>query len=189
MTSHDAQALVDIAAAVKEVLLPALGEKLDREGLRDTPRRFASMMLEMTSGLRDSAPEITTFERGDCDQMITVFDLDYYSLCEHHLVPFYGRAHVGYLPGDRIAGLSKFGRVVEHFAKRPQTQEYMTSQVADFLMKKLKPQGLIVVIEGRHLCMSMRGVKKPNHNTVTSAIRGDIPRKEFFDIMKARSNG
>lgn len=186
MNARESQALVDMAEAVKTHLLPALGDDVTREGLRDTPRRFASMMLEMTEGLRSEPPTITTFERGENDQMVTVLDIDYWSLCEHHLVPFYGKAHIGYLPGEKIAGLSKFGRVVDWFARRPQTQEYMTSQIAQHLTRVLEPMGLIVMVEGRHLCMSMRGVKKPNHNTVTSAIRGNIPRAEFFDIMKSR---
>jgi len=185
MTARDAKALVSIAGMVKECLLPALGEE-EREGLEDTPRRFASMMLEMTEGLRSDPPAITTFDKGDNDQLVTVFDLDYWSLCEHHLVPFYGRAHVGYLPGERLAGLSKFGRVVDYFARRPQTQEYMTAQIADHLVETLQPKGLIVMVEGRHLCMAMRGVKKPNHNTVTSAVRGEIPKDEFMDILKGR---
>lgn len=152
MTKSSAQALVDISVMVKDVLLPALGETAAREGLLDTPRRFASMMLEMTSGLRDPPPDVTTFERGNCDQMVTVLDIDYHSLCEHHLVPFHGRAHVGYIPKDRLMGLSKFGRIVDWFARRPQIQERMTAQVADFLVKTLEPQGLIVVVEGSHLC-------------------------------------
>lgn len=181
------QALVALARATGEVLTN-IGET-DREGLRDTPNRVAKMWLEITSGLRTPPPKMTTFDRGDNDQMITVLGIDYYSLCEHHLVPFYGQAHIGYIPGDRIVGLSKIARVVDWFAHRPQIQEQLTAQTADFLMRELQPRGLMVVVEGTHLCMVMRGVKKPNSVTVTSAIRGDFVRSEFLDLLKMRRGG
>lgn len=182
MTGNDAKSLVDISRAV-EVVLAGVGETMDREGLRDTPTRVARMYLEMTEGLRTPPPDITLFSRGENDQMVTVSEIEYWSMCEHHLVPFYGRVHVGYIPQEYIAGLSKFARVVDWFAKRPQIQEQMTSQIADHLMKVLSPKGVIVVVEGTHLCMAMRGVRKPNHRTVTSAIRGDIDRGEFFAVV------
>jgi len=185
MVEGGEKAVIAIAEAVKTIL-KSVGEDVEREGLLDTPARVAKMYMEMFSGLRDTAPKMTTFERGDNDQMITMFDLDYWSMCEHHLVPFFGHVHIGYVPGDMIAGLSKFARVMEFFAKRPQIQERMTAQIAGHIIETIKPKGVIVVVEGTHLCMSMRGVKKPNHTTTTSAIRGEIHKQEFFDLMKAR---
>ena len=167
-------------------ILSEIGEDVKREGLLDTPNRVARMYMEMTEGLRIPPPKITTFSAGTTDQMVTLFGIDYHSLCEHHLVPFYGQVHVGYLPRKTLAGLSKFARIVDWFAKRPQIQEVMTSQIADFIIEALDPEGVIVVVEGVHMCMSMRGVKKPNHKTVTSAIRRDIPKDEFFDLWKAQ---
>jgi GTP cyclohydrolase I len=172
-----------IEEAVRSILR-GVGENIEREGLLDTPARVARMYLEMTRGLREEPPKVTTFSaKGDC-QMVTVLGIDYHSLCEHHLVPFYGQAHIGYLAYRRLAGLSKFARVVDYFAARPQIQEVMTDQIAAYLQDLLVPRGLIVVVEGHHMCMSARGVKKQNHRTVTSAIRGDIPKDEFFDILK-----
>jgi len=186
--SDPTKTCAELEEFARNTLLPAIGEDVEREGVADTPRRYAAMMMELTSGLRAEPPPFTMFDRGNCDQMVVVSDLDYHSICEHHLVPFYGVAHIGYIPDKRIAGLSKFGRVVDYFSKRPQTQEYMTAQVADFLMAKMEPRGLIVVVEGHHLCMSIRGVKKANHSTITSAIRGSISKTEFFDIMKSKRN-
>jgi GTP cyclohydrolase I len=182
--SGDAKAIAVIAKSYAQVL-GVLGEDVSRDGLKDTPARVASMLLEMTSGLRAPPPEVTFFE-GSADQMITVLDIDYNSLCEHHLVTFYGRVHIGYIPSTKIAGLSKFARIVDWFASRPQIQERLTGQIADFIVEKLSPLGVIVVVEGRHLCMSIRGVHKQNHSTVTSAIRGNIPKDEFFDILNMR---
>jgi len=167
------------------VILAEVGET-SRAGLRDTPRRVADMYLEMTNGLRTPPPKIVKFEAQGMDQMVTVLGLDYWSLCEHHLVPFHGRVHIGYVPKIWIAGLSKFGRLVDWVSHRPQIQEAMTAQMADFIFQELRPQGVIVVVEGEHLCMAMRGVKKPGHKTVTSAIRGDVPKDEFLDILKAQ---
>lgn len=181
MNGSEAKAVANIAEAVRTIL-SSLGES-PRSGLEDTPARVAKSFLEMTAGLRESPPEITVFD-AEHDDLIAVCGLDFWSMCEHHLVPFYGKAHVGYVPSDKIAGLSKFGRVVEHFAKRPQIQEQMTGQVATYLFEKLKPKGVIVVVEATHLCMAMRGIKKENHRTWTSAIRGDIPKSEFFDLLK-----
>jgi GTP cyclohydrolase IA len=180
---YNPKSLVDMSKAV-EVLLAGMGEEPGRNGLKDTPARVAKMFLELTAGLRTPCPEITTFPRGSNDQMITLLDLDMASLCEHHCVPFYGKVHIGYIPGDVIAGLSKFGRVVDWVARRPQLQEAMTGQIAEVLMNVLRPVGLIVVIEARHLCMAIRGIRKANHVTVTSAIRGEIDKREFFDLLK-----
>lgn len=162
------------AAAVRDLLI-ALGEDPDREGLRDTPRRVARAYREAFSGLgQDPAAVLqTVFEIGH-DELVLVRDIEVYSTCEHHLLPFHGVAHVGYIPAldGRVTGLSKLARLVDVFAKRPQVQERLTSQVADALMQLLDAQGVIVVVECEHLCMSMRGVHKPGSRTVTSAVRG-----------------
>ena len=165
-------------------IIEMLGDNPGREGLWDTPRRFEKMMFEMTYGLREAAPLVTLFDADGMDQMVTVLGIDYWSLCEHHLVPFYGKVHVGYIPNEKIVGLSKIGRIVDWISHRFQIQEKMTAQIADFFLEKVKPQGVIVVVEGTHLCMEMRGVKKAGHKTVTSAIRGDVPKEEFFDTLK-----
>ena len=173
-------------ALLESAIVTLLGEigEVDREGLRDTPRRVAKMYLELTSGLRTPPPEMVTFDARGMDQMVTVLGIDYSSLCEHHLLPIYGRVHFGYVPRDRIVGLSKFGRLVDWVSHRPQIQEAMTAQLADLIFEALRPTGVIVVVEGTHLCMSMRGVKKTGHKTVTSAIRGSVPKDEFLDILK-----
>jgi GTP cyclohydrolase IA len=161
-------------AAVRELLV-ALGEDPDREGLRRTPQRVAEAFHEMFAGLWQRPEEVltTTFDLGH-DEMVLVKDIELYSTCEHHLVPFHGAAHVGYIPSEdgRITGLSKLARLVDVFAKRPQVQERMTAQIADSLVRILRPRGVIVVIEAEHLCMSMRGIRKPGARTVTSAVRG-----------------
>jgi GTP cyclohydrolase IA len=163
-------------AAIKELLI-AIGEDPDRDGLRDTPGRVARMYHEVLSGLRQSPEEVltTTFDLGH-DEMVLVRDIELYSMCEHHLVPFHGVAHVGYIPNEdgTITGLSKLARLVDVFARRPQVQERLTTQIADSLVKILNPQGVIVVVECEHLCMSMRGVRKPGARTVTSAVRGQL---------------
>ena len=165
-----------VEAAVRELLL-GVGEDPDREGLRDTPARVARAFAETFAGLRQGPEDVltTTFDLGH-DEMILVKDIELYSTCEHHLVPFHGVAHVGYIPGPdgRITGLSKLARLVDVFAKRPQVQERLTSQVADALVEHLRPRGVIVVIECEHLCMSMRGVHKPGSRTLTSAVRGQM---------------
>ena len=164
------------AAAVRELLI-AVGEDPDREGLQETPARVARAYKELLSGMRMSAEQVltTTFDLGH-DEMILVKDLELWSMCEHHLVPFTGVAHVGYIPGDdgRITGLSKLARLVDVYARRPQVQERLTTQVADSLLDILEPKGVIVVIEAEHLCMTMRGVHKPGSRTVTSAVRGSM---------------
>ncbi|MCB1004071.1 MAG: GTP cyclohydrolase I FolE [Acidimicrobiales bacterium] len=163
-----------IEAAVREILL-AIGEDPDRDGLQKTPARVAKMYNEIFAGLRESADHHlqVTFE-ADHDEMVMVRDIPLYSSCEHHLVPFVGKAHVAYIPGNdgRITGLSKLARLVDAYAKRPQVQERLTSQIADEIERTLEPKGVLVVIEAEHMCMSMRGVRKPGSSTVTSAVRG-----------------
>ena len=163
-------------AAVRE-LLAAVGEDPERDGLRETPARVARAYAEMFGGLRQTPDEVlaTTFDLGH-DEMVLVQDIELYSTCEHHLVPFHGVAHVGYIPGadGRITGLSKLARLVDVYAKRPQVQERLTTQVADALVRILQPRGVIVVIQCEHLCMSMRGIRKPGARTTTSAVRGQL---------------
>ncbi len=163
-----------IERAVREILT-AIGEDPDRDGLVRTPTRIAHMYEEIFSGLHDDpARHLTVTFEADHDEMVMVRDIPLASLCEHHFVPFTGRAHVAYIPGDdgRITGLSKIARLVDGFARRPQVQERLTTQIADALQDALAPRGVFVVIEAEHLCMSMRGVKKPGSLTVTSAVRG-----------------
>jgi GTP cyclohydrolase IA len=166
--------LARAAAAVRELLL-AVGEDPDRPGLRDTPARVARAYAETFAGLRQDPAEVlaTAFDE-DHDEMVLVRDIPMYSTCEHHLVPFHGAAHVGYIPGEdgRVTGLSKLARLVDVYARRPQVQERMTRQIADALDEHLKPRGVIVVVEAEHLCMGMRGIRKPGSTTVTSAVRG-----------------
>ncbi len=163
-----------IEAAVREILL-AIGEDPDRSGLVDTPKRVAKAYEEVFSGLHQDPADVlgVTFDIAH-EEMVLVKDIPFYSTCEHHLVPFHGFAHVGYIPSEdgMVTGLSKLARLVDIFARRPQVQERLTSQVADALMKHLRPRGAIVVIECEHMCMSMRGVRKPGAKTVTSAVRG-----------------
>lgn len=162
-----------VAAAVREILI-AVGEDPDRDGLRETPERVARAYREMFVGLEIDAADVLakTFEI-DHDEMVLVRDIEVWSTCEHHLLPFTGVAHVAYIPAKgRITGLSKLARLVDAFAKRPQVQERLTTQVADALVEHLRPQGVMVVIECEHLCMTMRGVRKPGAKTVTSAVRG-----------------
>jgi GTP cyclohydrolase IA len=163
-------------AAVRELLI-AVGENPDREGLQATPRRVARMYSEMFEGMRMRATDVlsTTFDLGH-DEMVLVKHMEVWSMCEHHLVPFHGHAHVGYIPSPdgRITGLSKLARLVDVYARRPQVQERLTTQVADSLMAILQPRGVIAVFECEHLCMTMRGVRKPGSRTVTSAVRGQL---------------
>ena len=162
------------AAAVRELLL-AVGEDPDRPGLKDTPARVARAYVETFSGLGQDPADVlsTTFDE-DHDELVLVKDIAMYSTCEHHLVPFHGIAHIGYIPGEdgRVTGLSKLARLVEVYARRPQVQERMTSQIADALTDVLKPRGVLVIIEAEHPCMAMRGIRKPGTTTVTSAVRG-----------------
>lgn len=165
-----------VEAAIRE-LLSAIGEDPDRHGLIDTPARVARTYREMFAGLYTDPDAVleTTFDEHH-DELVMVKEIPLYSTCEHHLVSFHGVAHVGYIPGHdgRVTGLSKIARVVDLYAKRPQIQERLTGQIADALMRKLDPRGVIVVIEAEHLCMSMRGVRKPGAVTTTSAVRGQF---------------
>ena len=166
--------LARIEKAVREILL-AIGEDPERDGLQRTPRRVAEMYAEIFSGLHEDPARhlVVTFEANH-DEMVMVRDIPLYSMCEHHLATFHGRAHVAYIPGrdGRITGLSKLARLVDGFAKRPQVQERLTTQIADAIVETLQPSGAFVMIEAEHLCMSMRGVRKPGALTVTSAVRG-----------------
>lgn len=165
-----------IAAAVREILL-AVGEDPERDGLRDTPARVARSYAELFSGLGKDASDVlgTTFDVAH-DELILVKDIEVASSCEHHLLPFYGVAHVGYIPAKdgRVAGLSKLARLVDVYARRPQIQERLVSEIADALVEHLDPGGVIVVIEAEHMCMSLRGVRKPGAKTITSAVRGSL---------------
>jgi GTP cyclohydrolase I len=162
-----------IEKAVREILL-AVGENPNREGLKETPQRVAKMYEEVFSGLQVNPEDlITIFQTEGHEEMVILKDIPFYSMCEHHLLPFYGKAHVAYIPRkDRLAGLSKLARVVESVSRKPQLQERITTQVAETLMKVLKPHGVLVVVEAEHLCMTMRGVKKAGSRMTTSAVRG-----------------
>ncbi|CBT74324.1 MULTISPECIES: GTP cyclohydrolase I FolE [Glutamicibacter] len=165
-----------IAAAVREIL-EAIGEDPDRDGLVDTPKRVAKAYAEFFAGLhQDAADHLATTFDIEHDEMVLVKDIPFYSTCEHHLVPFYGSAHIGYIPGKggKVTGLSKLARLVEVYARRPQVQERLTTQIVDALVEHLSPSGAIVVVECEHMCMSMRGVRKPGAKTVTSAVRGQL---------------
>lgn len=179
-------------------LLVAIGEDPEREGLRETPDRIARSYREIFGGLHEdpSAALSKTFDIGGHQELVLVREIPMFSMCEHHLLPFHGVAHVGYIPGDdgKVTGLSKLARLVEGYAHRPQVQERLTSQVADALSEKLCAHGVIVVIEAEHLCMSMRGVRKPGARTVTSAVRGSLrnqaTRAEAMSLIMAhRFNG
>jgi GTP cyclohydrolase I len=180
-------------AAVRE-LLCAIGEDPDRQGLRDTPARVARSYQEIFAGLYTNPDDVlnTTFDEQH-DELVLVKEIPMYSTCEHHLVAFHGVAHVGYIPGEdgRVTGLSKIARVVDLYAKRPQVQERLTGQIADSMMRKLDPRGVIVVVEAEHLCMAMRGVRKPGAITTTSAVRGQFKtdnasRAEALDLILRR---
>jgi GTP cyclohydrolase I len=164
-----------IAEAVRTILI-AIGEDPEREGLVGTPTRVARMYRELFEAVhRDPADEIDAFFGDERHQeIVMVRDIPFYTVCEHHLLPFHGKAHVAYIPDGKVTGLSKLARLVEGFAHRPQMQERLTAQVADALMDRLKPMGVMVVVEAEHLCMSMRGVRKPGSLTVTSAVRGTL---------------
>jgi GTP cyclohydrolase I len=176
------------------LILEGIGEDVEREGLADTPRRVADMYEEIFEGIEaDPAEHFEVTFNEDHQEMVLVRDIPLYSFCEHHLLPFMGRAHVAYVPGKhgRICGLSKLARVIDVFARRPQVQERMTSQIADTIVENLDPAGVIVVIEAEHLCMSMRGTRKPGHVTTTSAVRGifssnSATRAEAMSLIKGR---
>ncbi|UPO76697.1 MULTISPECIES: GTP cyclohydrolase I FolE [Arthrobacter] len=181
-----------IERAVREILI-AIGEDPDRQGLLETPARVAKSYAEIFAGLHQSPADLlaTTFDL-DHEEMVLVKDIPFYSTCEHHLVPFHGSAHIGYIPSHdgKVTGLSKLARLVEVYARRPQVQERLTTQIVDALMDNLQPVGAIVVIECEHLCMSMRGVRKPGARTVTSAVRGQLretaTRAEAMSLILGR---
>ena len=181
-----------VESAIRALLI-AVGENPDRDGLKDTPARVARSYQEIFAGLHMQAEDVltTTFDLGH-EEMIIVRDIEMYSTCEHHLVPFHGRAHIGYIPGPngRITGLSKLARLVDLYARRPQVQERLTSQIADALVRILEPSGAIVVVEAEHLCMSMRGIRKPGSKTLTSAVRGSLlepaTRAEAMSLIQGR---
>jgi GTP cyclohydrolase I len=164
-----------IEKAVREII-EALGEDPEREGLLDTPQRVAALYAEVFDGLHRDPAEVVDafFGEEHYQEIVMVREIPFYSMCEHHFVPFHGQAHVAYIPRGRVTGLSKLARLVEGFARRPQMQERLTAQVADALAERLEPLGVMVVVEAEHLCMSMRGIKKPGAITVTSAVRGTM---------------
>lgn len=186
----DEQGRLDTLAYHVRGILTTLGLDLNDHNLAETDRRVAKMYMEMFHGLQEGAePTVTTFPNEEgYSHMVMEKDIPFYSMCAHHLVPFYGHAHIAYIPNERILGLSKFARILEFYAKRPQLQERLTEQVVTFLVDKLQPKGAMVVIEARHLCVEMRGVKKPGALTVTSALRGIFHQKpvreEFLDLLR-----
>jgi len=181
-----------IQAAVRELIL-AIGEDPTRDGLRDTPRRIADMYAEIFEGLTiDPREYLRVGFEVPHDEMVILRNIPFYSMCEHHFLPFHGEAHVGYVPESRVVGISKLARVVEAYARRPQIQEKLTSQIAEAIMEVLEPDGVAVVIEAEHLCMTMRGVKKPGSRMVTSAMRGQfrrsaVTRSEFLALVRGAS--
>ncbi len=181
-----------IIKAVK-MLLEGIGEDPERAGLKNTPQRIADMYEEIFSGLNTPTEEILKPIEGEShDELVLLKDIPFYSICEHHLLPFIGKAHVAYIPaGGRIVGLSELAKAVEILAKRPQVQERLTAQLANMIMEKLKPRGAMVIIDAEHLCLSMRGTKKPGARTVTSAVRGifrtkESTRSELLELIKKR---
>ena len=175
------------------LILEGIGEDPERAGLKDTPRRVAKMYEEIFAGLKTPSEEILAYIEGEThDEMVLLKDIPFYSVCEHHLLPFIGKAHVAYIPsGGKIVGLSELVKSVEILAKRPQVQERLTTQLVDLIMDRLKPKGAMVIIDAEHLCMSMRGVKKPGSRTVTSAVRGifrtkQSTREELLELIKRR---
>lgn len=185
--------MTSIQTKVGEIIT-ALGEDQNREGLRDTPKRFAKSMEFLTSGYRGDLKALvgTALFQAESQEMIIVKDIELYSLCEHHLLPFFGKAHVAYIPGKKIIGLSKIPRIVDMFSRRLQVQERLTTQIADAMQEVLNPLGVGVVIEAAHFCMMMRGVEKQNSKTITSATRGEFreneaTRKEFHSLLRTRS--
>jgi len=185
----DREEKVRAVAEHMRAIIELLGLDLSDPNLAETPERVAKMYLELFGGLAEGAePDITFFPNDEhYTAMVIEKDIPFYSLCAHHFVPFYGKAHISYIPRDKIVGLSKMPRILEFYARRPQLQERLTEQVAGFLAERLSPQGVMVVIEARHLCVEMRGVKKPGALTVTSAIRGIFfnrpVREEFLDLL------
>ena len=175
-----------IADLFREILAE-IGENPDREGLVETPERIERMYKEIFASLNQQEPDIKVFTNDEgYKDMIIVRDIPFNSVCEHHFVPFVGKAHVGYIPNDRYLGLSKVARVIDFFSKKPQLQERLTMEVADFIYKKVNPKGLMVILEAEHHCMTTRGVKKPGSITTTAAIRGHFDKNEFINLLKLR---
>jgi len=180
-----------IKKAVKEILL-AIGEDTEREGLKDTPQRVAEMYCELLAGMRrDTLKYVESVFTENYDEIVLLRDIPFYSICEHHLMPFIGAAHVAYLPRGTVLGVSKLARIVDSFSQRLQVQERLTEQIADFIMKSLKPKGVAVVLEASHSCMTIRGTKKPGSTMVTSALRGTFrkdprSRNEILSLMHNR---
>lgn len=175
------------------LILEGIGEDPERPGLKETPERVAKMYEEIFAGLETPTEEILKHIEGEShDEMVLLKDIPFYSICEHHMLPFIGRAHVAYIPsGGKIVGLGELAKAVEIFAKRPQIQERLTTQLADLIMNRLKPKGAMVIIDAEHLCMSMRGIKKPGTRIVTSAVRGifrtkQSTREELLELLKKR---
>jgi GTP cyclohydrolase I len=173
------------------LIIEGIGENPERPGLRKTPERVAGLYAEIFSGLVDSPEDLLNPMEGEShDEMVLLKDIPFYSVCEHHLLPFAGKAHIAYIPeGGRIVGISALARALEVFAKRPQVQERLTTQLADLLMKRLRPKGCMVIVDAEHLCISMRGIKKPGTRTVTSAVRGlfrtkQSTREELLQLIK-----
>ncbi len=180
-----------IEKAVTEIL-EALGEDTAREGLKLTPKRVANMYAELLAGSKENpADHIKTLFREKCDEIVLLRDIPFYSICEHHLMPFIGKAHVAYLPAECVVGVSKLARIVDCFAKRLQVQERLTAQIADFLNENLKPQGVAVVLEAAHSCMTIRGIKKPGSIMVTSALRGIFKKdpRSRAEVLSLMHNG
>lgn len=174
------------------LVLEGIGEDRERPGIKDTPKRVADMFAEIFAGLKTPEGDLLKPIEGEShDEMILLKDIPFYSVCEHHLLPFIGKAHIAYIPSGKIVGLSELAKALEHFAKRPQVQERLTTQLADMIMDRLKPRGCMVVIDAEHLCMSMRGIKKIGSRTVTSAVRGifrskQSTREEMLELIKDR---
>ncbi|HJP40408.1 MAG TPA: GTP cyclohydrolase I FolE [Dehalococcoidia bacterium] len=185
---------IDLSLLEKAIkgVIEALGEDPDRIGLRETPGRMARMYSELFGGLvADPREHLGTSFEVSHEEMVILRNIPFYSMCEHHLLPFHGEAHVGYVPDGRVVGISKLARVIEGYARRPQIQEQLTSQIAEAIMEALKPDGVAVVIEAEHLCMTMRGVKKPGSRMITSAMRGGfrrsaVTRAEFLALVNGR---
>jgi len=179
----------NIECKIKDILA-YLGENPEREGLKDTPKRMVKSWKKLFGGYEQNAKDIlkTTFQEGKCDEMVILKDIEFYSTCEHHFLPFIGKIHIGYLPKDKVVGVSKLARLVEVYARRLQIQERLTTQIADSIMDELDARGVIVVTEAQHMCMTARGVEKQNSKMITSAIRGEFtkaePRSEFMQLIK-----
>ncbi len=172
------------------LILEGIGENIERPGIKDTPVRIARMFEEIFRGMFPPDEDLLKCIEGDThDEMVLIKDIPFYSVCEHHFLPFFGYAHIAYIPDGRIVGLSELPKALDYLSKRPQVQERLTSQLANLLMEKLKPKGCMVVIEAEHLCMSMRGIKKPDTKTITSAVRGifrrsQTTRQEALELIK-----